>query len=941
MRTPAALDRIVDAQRDGCAMTGGGGETAGLAMELRRILDALPDLVWAVHTDGTSDFVNRRWCEYTGQGFERALGYGWRAAIHPDHLDEFLEGWARVTRSDMPGEMQACLRRFDGQYRWFALRVAPDSTEAGTGALRWCVSASYSDVLAQFSEGQRISKTATFTSDLRLDQNIWSDEFFRILEIDPCERPSVKLIRDRVHPDDLDFYDREIRRALDGNESDFTFRIEVPKAGLKYLHCLARVVDYVDGRPIYIGTVQDVTETKRAEESLRASERALREVIDTIPCLAWSARADGWTDFLNKRWLEYTGFTAEQAMGHGWLAAVHPDDVAGMAQAWREALELGVGGGGATARLRRFDGTYRWFVFPYNSQRDESGKVVKWYGTPLDIEDLKQAEALLAGEVRVLEMVARGEPLLEVLGALCRLVETLVADCFCSILIVGPDRARFGAAVGPSLPMEYNQVLNGMTIDGAFDPCSLAMLNKTPIVTSDLANDPRWKDSVWPSLMQTHGYASCWSTPTMSASGDVSGIFAVYRREPVSPTPEERRLIDRLAYIASIAIDRAHADEALYRRDKELRETLAQLSEAQRLGKTGCFTWDVLADRHEWSEEIYRVFGYELGASVTTSVVTSAVHPDDRPEVEKLFADAPHGCNFDLLFRIVTPAGETRHVHIVAHKLEHIADRPVFLGALQDVTEIKVAEEALTQARAELAHAARITAFSALTASIAHEVSQPLAGILTNANTCLRMLAAEPPDLAGAVMTARRTIRDTNRATEVIKRLRELFARRAPTVEPVDLNDVARDVIAWSSNELRRARVAVQTDLDGNVPIVRGDRVQLQQVVVNLLLNAADAMAEVDDRPRTLRLQTQPADDGGVTLSVRDSGIGVDERTVEKLFHAFFTTKTNGMGVGLAISRSIIEGHGGRLWARANDDGPGATFSFWIPGTPERFATSG
>jgi C4-dicarboxylate-specific signal transduction histidine kinase len=232
--------------------------------------------------------------------------------------------------------------------------------------------------------------------------------------------------------------------------------------------------------------------------------------------------------------------------------------------------------------------------------------------------------------------------------------------------------------------------------------------------------------------------------------------------------------------------------------------------------------------------------------------------------------------------------------------------------------------------QADLAHVARVATLNAMTASIAHEVSQPLSGILTNANTCVRMLTAEPPNVAGAAETARRTIRDANRASEVIKRLRTMFSKHTPAIEPVDLNDAAGEVIALSAGELQRSGVLLQTDFAENLPPASADRVQLQQVILNLLLNAVDAMAGIEDRPRTIQVKTGLDDSGGVKLAVRDSGTGVDPRTVDKLFEAFYTTKAQGMGVGLSICRSIIEKHNGSLWAEANH-GPGATFSFCVP----------
>jgi len=225
---------------------------------------------------------------------------------------------------------------------------------------------------------------------------------------------------------------------------------------------------------------------------------------------------------------------------------------------------------------------------------------------------------------------------------------------------------------------------------------------------------------------------------------------------------------------------------------------------------------------------------------------------------------------------------------------------------------------------------ARVTTLGALTASIAHEVNQPLSGIITNASTCLRMLAADPPNIDGARETARRTIRDGNRASDVITRLRALFSKKNATTESVDLNEATREVIALSLRELQRRRVILLPELAADIPPVIGDRVQLQQVILNLLLNASDAMSDVDDRPRHLVIRTARDDGDRVRLTVQDAGVGFEPQSVERLFEAFYTTKSGGMGMGLSVSRSIIESHHGRLWAAPND-GPGATFAFSIP----------
>ncbi len=240
---------------------------------------------------------------------------------------------------------------------------------------------------------------------------------------------------------------------------------------------------------------------------------------------------------------------------------------------------------------------------------------------------------------------------------------------------------------------------------------------------------------------------------------------------------------------------------------------------------------------------------------------------------------------------------------------------------------LRAEEEALSKAQAELAHVARVTSLGALTASIAHEVSQPLSGIITNANACLRMLAAVPPNLEGAVETVRRTVRDGHRASEVITRLRALFGKHTELSESVDLNEATREVIALSRRELQRGGVLLRSELADDLPPVAGDRVQLQQVTLNLLLNAAEAMSGVQGRPRQLIVRTLREEGDRVRLSVQDTGLGFAAQSAEKLFEAFYTTKRSGMGIGLFVSRTIIENHHGRLWGAPNE-GPGATFAF-------------
>jgi len=365
--------------------------------------------------------------------------------------------------------------------------------------------------------------------------------------------------------------------------------------------------------------------------------------------------------------------------------------------------------------------------------------------------------------------------------------------------------------------------------------------------------------------------------------------------------------------------------------EEELRRSAAFLAEAQRVSSIGSFSWLVATDELAWSEEFHRIFEFDRDKPVTFELVGTRVHPEDMPLFREHVALARvDGKDLDFDFRLQMPDASVKYMHVVAHSGRNENGQMEYIGAVQDVTERRLGEEALGQVRSELVHMMRVTSLGTLTASIAHEVNQPLSGIITNANTCMRMLAADPPNIEGARETTRRTIRDGNRASEVVARLRELFSKKDTRVEPVDLNEATREVIALSLSELQRNRVILRAELADDLPLVAGDRVQLQQVILNLLRNGSDAMSAVDDRPRQLVVRTESDEGESVRLTVQDAGVGFEPQAADKLFEAFYTTKNDGMGIGLSVSRSIIETHHGRLWAAPND-GPGATFSFSIP----------
>ena len=369
------------------------------------------------------------------------------------------------------------------------------------------------------------------------------------------------------------------------------------------------------------------------------------------------------------------------------------------------------------------------------------------------------------------------------------------------------------------------------------------------------------------------------------------------------------------------------------RAEQALRRSEAFLAEGQHLGQIGSYSWRVATDEITWSAELYRIYEIEIGVPVTLELIRSRVHPEDVTLIEKMKMveqSREGGHNFEWQYRLRMPDHSIKYMHAVAHSTRDQDGQLEYIASVQDVTARRLAEEARDKARSELTHVARVMSLGTLTASIAHEVNQPLSGIVTNASTCLRMLAADPPNVEGARETARRTIRDGNRASEVITRLRALYGKKDPTIESVDLNEATREVIALSWNDLQRNRVIVQQELADGLPLIAGDRVQLQQVILNLIRNASDAMSTVDDRSRQLLVRTEADEDGHVRLSVKDAGVAFAPQSADRLFESFYTTKNDGVGIGLSVSRSIIENHHGRLWATLND-GPGATFSFCIP----------
>jgi PAS domain S-box-containing protein len=771
-----------------------------------------------------------------------------------------------------------------------ALRRSRDDLQVANEDLK-CIEAALLRSERYLTEAQRLTGTGSFAWNVASGDIIWSDQTFRIFECDRATKPTMEFIVQRTHPEDRAAFQETIDRvSIDRNDYDHEFRLLMPDGSVKYVHAMARVAQDLSGGIEFFGAVTDVTAAREAERKLRRSEaylaetqhlshtsswawdvshrefvyrsaevyhlfglnaerdagrlrpfreriipedrarvvevaeRAVKEkadfemdyrialpggsikrvhsvghpvvnkagdvielvgthvdvteqyeakeklqrafndlkksedrlrlVIDTIPTLVWRAGPDGVPDFLNQPALDYTGLSFDQTET-GWPRAFHPDDKKGMLQKWSAIRESGMRGG-LEARLRRYDGEYRWFLFQAEPLRDEAGSIVKWYGSSTDIEDRKRAE-------------------------------------------------------------------------------------------------------------------------------------------------------------------------------EELRRSEAKLAEAQRVSQTGSFVWNTSTGERFGSNEFFRILGYDQPRSVTFDMVLQRAHPEDRAFVEQAIDYAIRdGKDLDYEHRLLMPDGSVKYVHVVAHAVRDQADQLEFVGAVVDVTATKQAEEKLHTARMELAHVTRVATLGELTASIAHEVNQPLAAVVANADAALRWLDRETPDLAAARRSVEWVISDSYRASEVIRHVRALANKTDVEKAPLDFNQVVKDAIVLVQRELTSQRISLRAELAPARLAVFGDRIQLQQVIINLLINGIEAMQPVSGRPRELVIRSGQDQSSQVCLSVTDCGLGISAENVNRLFNAFFTTKTNGLGMGLSICRSIVEAHGGRLSASSNE-GPGATFQFVLP----------
>ena len=859
--------------------------------ESRLIVDTIPGLVATLTPAGEVEVVNNQVLAYCGRTLEELKQWGTSDTVHPEDLPRVIEIISRSMVSGDPYEVEERIRRFDGVYRWFQVRGLPLRDSDGR-IVRWYVLLTDIDDLKRIEDAlrERERESSLIIDSIPGGAAIMTREgeveFVNKRIVDYFGRTLEDLkawgSNNAVHPDDLPHVIEAFRHSLaTGDAYDTEERLRRFDGVYRWFQVRGLPLRDAHGRVLRWYVLHtDIDDRKRAEESLRDSEREYRLIVDCIPGLVATFTPAGEVEFANRPVLEYLGRTLEELKDWETSDALHPEDRPRVVEIFTHSIASG-DPFDFEVRTRRFDGVYRWFQSRGFSRRDTSGQIVRWFNLLIDIDERKHAEAALAASERNLKVT----------------IDTIPALAWSA----RPDGSAefFNQHYLDFIGLSAEEA-SGWGWTAAVHPEDLNSLSAT-----------------WKRIMASEAPGEA-EARLRRYDGDYR--WFLFRTNPLR---DETGTIVNWYGVNTDIEDRKRAEA-------ELRRAYDSFADAQRLSKTGSFITDLVGDDHNWSEEAYRIFEFDPGTKVSVQRIRDIIHPDDLPSFDSVIARGMSGVNVNFAFRIVTSRGAVKHVRGVAHVIEQIEGRPMFVGALQDVTESMVAEEALNRARSELAHVARVTTLSTLTASITHEVNQPLSGIVTNASTCLRMLDADPPNVEGARETARRTIRDGNRASEVIMRLRALFSKREFTLEPLDLNEATREVIALSLSELQRNRVVFQSELANDLPNVTGDRTQLQQVILNLLRNASDAMVGVRDRPRQLLIRTEREAGDRVRLTVRDAGIGFDPQSNDKLFDAFYTTKSDGMGVGLSISRSIIERHHGRLWAEPNE-GPGATFSLSIP----------
>ncbi|WP_051946867.1 PAS domain-containing protein [Verrucomicrobium sp. BvORR106] len=735
---------------------------------------------------------------------------------------------------------------------------------------------------AYLAAAQKLSRTGSFGWKIPSGEVYWSEETFRIYEYATTTRPTLDLILQRVHPDDAEMLRQTIERITQNRtDFDFEFRLLMPDGAVKYLRAVAHPESEVGGGVEFVGAIMDVTEAKEAEERIRL-------IINTVPAQIWTADADGQINFISQRLLDYFGSSLEEAGRQEPGLYAHPEEAADFLTLWHTKIaeekpfewEM---------RLRSSSGDYRWFLSRASPLFDRNGNISGWYGNNVDIHERKLAEEKLRETQAYLTEAQR----LSGTGSFAWNPHTGKVlywshECY---FMLGFDERE---GIPP-----FESFLNRIHPDdraGMVGPLERAIRDQ-----SDFNHSYR--------VILPNGECR-----------DIQGIG-----HPVFNTSGEL-----VKFVGSVVdnTERNRSQAAIRSSEERFRLIVDNIP--------GLLCTHTAEGALEFANQRLLDYTGRTQAAIQQWDWVSLIHPDDLPETLQLWA---HSCAtgdpYSVEHRTRGADGVYRWFHVCGLPLRGEGGRIVrWYILLTAIDDRKKSEEALSKAQMELAHITRLTTMGELTASIAHEVNQPLAAVVNNANACLNLLQAGAPDLGEARVALAEIVEDADRAGAVLSRIRQMVKRSPLAKTSLDMRTVIADVLLLARGQSVARSVAIRTELPDETLPVLGDRVQLQQVLLNLVVNAMDAMKAVEIPERSLLIRARREDRRGnyeTWVSVQDSGTGFASEDMDSLFNAFYTTKPQGMGMGLSISRSIVEAHGGRLWAEQNERA-GATFTFNLPG---------
>jgi PAS domain S-box-containing protein len=837
--------------------------------------------------------------------------------VHPEDRDRLQQLKVRASQNGMDLDVEHRILLPDGVIRY--VRVVAHAGRDKAGGLEYvgivtdiserkhadedreALSHSLQESKARLEEAQRVAQIGHYEWDLVANRVTWSAELYRIYGLPPQEGSiDMAMVREMMHPDDREHVfvvaDDLVRSGVN---STAEHRVVCPTGEVRTVQAIGTVKRDAAGKAYEIfGTVQDITDRKQAEEDFQQLSLDLQESKAWLEEAQHVAHVGYWVwDLQTNRliWSDetYRIFGLRPEDGPIDVSKVremiHLDDREAVFRSAEQAVSRGERAD-CEHRLFRPSGEMRVVHSLGDLKKDSSGKPYQMFGTTQDITERKRAE------------------------------EALQRSQF--YLSEGQRLAHMGSWASDDLGIRWSDDLGIYWSDEAykifgFDPQDGAPDLKRYLAaihpddraamaeTIRVMHEQRTGCDVTKRIVRPDGevrYVRCVGVPVFE-----SGVFKAFHGTTMDVTEQE--LLTR-----------------------ELRQQQTYLAEAQSLTHAGSFACNFVTGRiFHLSDEAFRIYGFDpKSCDIPFERFYKSTHPEDEPALRENFYGAINArLDYDLEYRIFRPDGTIRFLRSVGHH-NRSGEIGEYLGITMDITERKQAEqerERLRQLEADLAHINRVNMMGELAAALAHEIKQPIAAAVANAGACLGFLDGERPDIVEAREAASGTIGCARRAAEIIDRVRSLFKKSLPQREPVDLNELIREIALLLQNDIRRNSVRVHLALAEILPEVAGDRVQLEQVLMNLMLNAIEAMRDANGE---LTITSKPTDDGQLLVSVTDTGVGIPTDKVDRIFDTFFTTKPQGTGMGLAISRTIVESHGGRLWAISNS-GRGSTFLFTLP----------